>query len=172
MGTHIETYAFSIVEFLHLASSPCFMSLMGFHKFYKSWSCIYFCASISAFSKQTTTYTVKPHWDSNLRHYGDVIMGAMASQITSLTIVYSTVYSDADERKHQSSASLAFVRRIHRGPVNSPHKWPVTRKMFPFDDVIMRYEFRVFILLLNLGLRHLSTVVVALSTNINAIWTI
>ena len=70
-------------------------------------------------------------------HYGDVIMGAIASQITSLTIVYSTVYSDADQRKHQSSASLAFVRGIHRRPVNFPHKWPVTRKMFPFDDVIM-----------------------------------
>ena len=70
-------------------------------------------------------------------HYNDVIMGTIASQITSLTIVYSTVYSDADQRKHQSSASLAFVRGIHRGPVNSPHKWPVTRKMFPFDDVIM-----------------------------------
>ena len=64
-------------------------------------------------------------------------MGAIASQITSLTIVYSTVYSDADQRKHQSSASLAFVGGIHRGPVNSPHKWPVTRKMSPFDDIIM-----------------------------------
>ena len=64
-------------------------------------------------------------------------MGTMACQITSLTIVYSTVYSGSDQRKHQSSTSLAFVRRIHRGPVNSPHKWPVTRKMFPFDDVIM-----------------------------------
>ena len=64
-------------------------------------------------------------------------MSLIASQITSLTIVYSTVYSDADQRKHQSSASLAFVRGIHRGPVNSPHKWTVTRKMFPFDDVIM-----------------------------------
>ena len=40
-------------------------------------------------------------------------------------------------KKHQSSASLAFVRGIHRGQVNSPHKWPVTRKMFPLDDVIM-----------------------------------
>ena len=47
-------------------------------------------------------------------------MGATASQITSLTIVYSTVYSDADQRKYQSSASLAFVRGIHRWPVNSP----------------------------------------------------
>ena len=71
------------------------------------------------------------------RHYNDVIMGTMASQIDSLTIVFSTVYSDADQRKNQSSASLAFMRGIHRGPVNSPHKWPVTRKMFPFDDVIM-----------------------------------
>ena len=52
-------------------------------------------------------------------------------------IVYSTVYSDADQRKYKNSASLAFVRGIHRWPVNSPHKWPVTRKMFPFDDVIM-----------------------------------
>ena len=51
--------------------------------------------------------------------------------------VNSTVYSDADRGKHQNSASLAFVRGIHRGPVNSPRKWPVTRKMFPFDDVIM-----------------------------------
>ena len=71
-------------------------------------------------------------------HYGDVIMGAMASRITSLTIVCTTVYSGADQRKHQSSASLAFVRGIHRGPVNSPHKRPVTRKMSPFDDVIMK----------------------------------
>ena len=70
-------------------------------------------------------------------HYGDVIMSAMASQITSFTIVYSTVYSGTDQRKHQSSASLAFVRGIHRSPVNSPHKVLVTRKMFPFDDVIM-----------------------------------
>ena len=64
-------------------------------------------------------------------------MSAMASQITNLTIVYSNGYSSADQRKHQSSASLAFVRGIHRWPVNSPHKGPVTRKMFPFDDVIM-----------------------------------
>ena len=66
-------------------------------------------------------------------------MSGMASQITSLTIVYSTVYPGADQRKHQSPASLAFVRGIHRGPMNSPHKWPVTRKLFPFDDVIMHF---------------------------------
>ena len=73
-------------------------------------------------------------------HYDDVIMGMIKSLITSLTIVYSTVYSDTDLRKHQSSASLTFVWGIHRGPVNSPHKWPVTRKMFPFDDVIMSWR--------------------------------
>ena len=47
--------------------------------------------------------------------YSDVITCAMASQVISLTIVCSTVYSVADQRKHQSSASLAFVRGIHRG---------------------------------------------------------
>ena len=70
-------------------------------------------------------------------HYSDVIIGAMASQIPSLTFVYSTVYSDADQRKHKSTAALAFVRGIHRWPVKSPHKWPVTRKMPSFGDVIM-----------------------------------
>ena len=64
-------------------------------------------------------------------HYSDVIMSAMASQITSLTIVYSTFYSGADQRKNKSSASLAFAGN---SPVSSPHKRPVTRKMFPFDD--------------------------------------
>ena len=58
-------------------------------------------------------------------------MGTIVSQITSLTIVYSTVYSGADQRKYQSSASLAFVRGIHQGLVNSPHKWPVTLKNVP-----------------------------------------
>ena len=77
------------------------------------------------------------------KHYDDLIMGAMASQIISLTIVYSTVYWDADQRKHQSSASLAYVCGIHRGPVNSPHKWPVLRKMFPFHDVIMKHLIRI-----------------------------
>ena len=56
---------------------------------------------------------------------------------TSLTIVYSTVYSGSLQIKYQSSASVAFVRRIRRLPVNSPNKGPVTRKRFPFDDIIM-----------------------------------
>ena len=70
-------------------------------------------------------------------HYSKVIMGAMASQITSLKNVYSIIYSGADQREHQSSASLVFVRGIHRWPVNSLHKGPITRKIFLFDDVIM-----------------------------------
>ena len=76
-----------------------------------------------------------------LLHYSDVIMGAMASQITLVSIVYSTVCSDTDQGKHQIFAALAFVRGIHRWPANSPHKGPVTRKIFPFDDVIMENAF-------------------------------
>ena len=64
-------------------------------------------------------------------------MGALASEITSLTIVYSAVYSGADQRKHESSTSLAFVRGMHLWPVNFPDKGPITWKIFPFDDVIM-----------------------------------
>ena len=64
-------------------------------------------------------------------------MSAMPSQITGVSIACSTVSSGADERKHQSAASLAFARGIHRWPVDSPYKGPETRKMFPFDDVIM-----------------------------------
>ena len=82
-------------------------------------------------------FSIKKCCEENSLHYDDFIMGAIASHINSLTIVYSTVYSGADQSKHQSSASRAFVWGIHWGPVNSPHKWPVTRKMFPFDDVIM-----------------------------------
>ena len=70
-------------------------------------------------------------------HHNDIIMNAIESQITSVSIVYSTVCSSIDQRKHQSSTSLAFVRGIHHWPANSLHKGPVTQKMFPFDDEIM-----------------------------------
>ena len=63
-------------------------------------------------------------------------MGALASQITSLTIVYSTVYSDEDQRN---------IKALRHWPLCgefTPHKWPVTRKMFPFDDVIMYNNMR------------------------------
>ena len=92
-----------------------------------------------------------PNWISSLRsitsgkwkifraYYTDVIMDAMASQVIGISIIYPTVCSGTDQRKHQSSASLAFVRGIHGWPVNSPHKGPVTQKMFSFDGVIMCY---------------------------------
>ena len=77
----------------------------------------------------------------------------MASQVTSLT-----VYSGADQRKHQSSALLAFVWGIHRGPVNSPHKWPVTREMCPFDDVIIHSRRPAWCPVLTLVYRRRSSV--------------
>ena len=73
-----------------------------------------------------------------LYHYSDVMMCAMASYITAVSIVYWTLWSGADHRKHLSSASLAFVRGIYRQPIDSPHKGPVIWKMFPFDGVIMQ----------------------------------
>ena len=89
------------------------------------------------------TFTYLLHWGYKLSafklHYSGVIMSAMASQIPGVSIVWPTVYSGADQSKHQSFASLAFAGRIHRWPVDSPHKGPVMRKMFPFDDVIMGF---------------------------------
>ena len=118
------------------------------------WSCDYLSVlglKLNHVSKRGPRCILRPHWwwstrvraryiasyDSSKYPHNDVIMSAMASQNTSLTIAYSTVYSGADQRNHQSSASLAFVRGIHRWPVNSPHKGPVTRKRVSFDDVIM-----------------------------------
>ena len=80
---------------------------------------------------QNSTHTL------TMNHYSDATMSAMASQITSPTIVHSDIYSGTNQRKHQNSTSLVFVWRIHQWPVNSLPKWPVTRKMFPFDDVSM-----------------------------------
>ena len=95
------------------------------------------------------------HFSTEPSHYGDVIMSVMASQITSLMTVCSNVFSGADQRKHQSSASLALVWRIRRWPLNSPHKGPVTRKMFPFDDVIIRYgEHKLLCLNVPISLEH------------------
>ena len=118
-GIYVSTFYMRALDILKVIKPKCYLSEIKF-----------------------ATGTDKETWDTkreildgleSIGHYDDVIMGTMAPQITSLTIVYSTVYSDADQRKYQSSASLAFVWR----PVNSPRKWPVTRKMIPFDDVIM-----------------------------------
>ena len=84
---------------------------------------------------------VKACYDTKTKfssHYGDIIMGVMASQITSVTIVYSIVYSGADKKKTLKLHVTGFCEGNDRLPVNSPHKGPVTRKMFPFDDVIMK----------------------------------
>ena len=72
-------------------------------------------------------------------HYSDVIMRAITSQNTFLSIVYSVVCSGVDHTKHQSSALLAFMMWIHLWPVNYPHKGPSTRKMLPFDYVIVAH---------------------------------
>ena len=66
-------------------------------------------------------------------------MGAMTSQITSVSVVCSTVCWGADHRKHQSSASLAFTRE-YRWPIDSPHKGPSDAENIPFDDVIIFFD--------------------------------
>ena len=122
-------------EFLHIVSETDFN--LG--------RIVYICNEASNTNKEIRVTNVSCYYLNcftrilQCTHYGDVITGAIAFQITSLTIVSSNVYSDADQRKHQSPASLAFVRGIHWGSVKSPHTWPVTRKMFPFDDVIMNF---------------------------------
>ena len=98
--------------------------------FFEHVICIYFCIISSILIG--FMWSLYPCSNSHFDHYNDVIMGTMASQITSLALVYLTIYSGADQRNHQSSASLAFVRG------DSPHKWPLMRKMFPFDDIIMQ----------------------------------
>ena len=95
------------------------------------WSC--HLKIIPGMFHQLTSYE---NFKLKLCHYNDVIMSAMASQITSLTIVYSNVL----RRKSKKTSKLRVIgicAGIHRWPVNSPHKGPVTRKMFQFDDVIM-----------------------------------
>ena len=102
------------------------------------------CVTIFLALKHSYDRTLWHSWPSICRpygtHYRDAIMDGIASQITSLAIVSWTVYADADQRKHLSSASLAFLWGIRRWPVNSPHRWPITWKMFPFDDVIMYHD--------------------------------
>ena len=125
------------------------------------WSCLLYVVKCCYNAVQFTTILHTSYGVSNMRilkktavHYNGTALyinrsiitmtsrhnGRDGVSITSLTIVYSTVNSDADQGKHQSSASLASVWAIHRGPVNSLHKWPVTAEKFPFHGVIMSYE--------------------------------
>ena len=76
-------------------------------------------------------------WKNKEQHYSDLTMSTMTSQITSISTVCSVICSGKLQRKHQSSASLAFLRGINQWLVDSPNGGPVTRKMFPLDDVIM-----------------------------------
>ena len=76
------------------------------------------------------------------KHHSDVTMSAMGSQITGVSIVCAAVCSGTGQRKYQSSASPAFFMGIYRWQVDSPHKGPVTRKMFPLDDVIIIHQYK------------------------------
>ena len=88
--------------------------------------------SVAASSEVLQWYMGKFHTGSPVIHYIDVIMSAIASQITGVSIVYSTVCSGLDQRKHQSSASLAFVRGFHQWPVNSLQKGQQRETCFHF----------------------------------------
>ena len=133
----MHQYVYSIAYGSHFVVLWCGYIPICFHIFLDNFSDIF----SNIHTTLQGTHDIDTTKESSL-HYNDVIMDTMASQITSLTIVYSTVHSGVDQGKHQSSASLAFVRGIHRWPVNSPHKWPVTRTMFPFDDVIINFLIR------------------------------
>ena len=102
--------------------------------------CFLINATFARNNNETQSSQLSPDfWASRIKqfpsNYSDVIMSAMASQIAGVSIIYSTVCSGADQIKHQSFASLGFLRGIHRWLINSPHKGPATRKMH--DDVIM-----------------------------------
>ena len=101
----------------------------------KCMNSLYLCDSEVSILASST----KKSWHRNTfcMYYSDVIMSAIASQIIDVSIVCSTVCSGADQRKHQSSVSLAFVRGIHRWPGDSPHERSVTQEMFLRDDAIM-----------------------------------
>ena len=106
-------------------------------------NCVYCVLVINAIMHRKQFLT-KGLWKHDLlgrfvMHYDDVIMSAMASQITSLANVYSSVYSGANQRKHRSSASLLFVWGIRRWLVNSSRQGPVMRKCFH----LMTYTFNL-----------------------------
>ena len=96
------------------------------------WKC---CLCMRPLIRLTTGWWMIKQADER-KHYSDVIMSAMASQITGVSIVCSTVSSRADHRNIKAVHHWP-LRGIHQTQVNSPHKGPVKRKMFPFDDVIM-----------------------------------
>ena len=120
-----------------LLSAQIHISIVtGSHEFSLSYWGFYFCVGGVPPIMKMDTNVCRSTFRARSIHYNDVTMSAMASQITSITLVYPTLYS---RHRSKKTSSLAFERGNHRWPVNSPHKGPVTRKMFPFDDVIMWY---------------------------------
>ena len=147
-----------MIELLLMNFSEIWIKIHNFHWRKCIWKCMYdgvlFCRPQCVIITCSVRYrTILEDALKNMKvfllcivllwffYYSDVIMTTTVSEIIGVSIVYSTICSGADQRKHQSSAWLAFVRGIHWWPVNSPHKVPVTRKMFLFDDVIIYYQF-------------------------------
>ena len=134
-GCHKFNKTPSNYVYVVLTTQPCFIT--GINQQRQSWTILRFLWFDSQPAGNEMSFPML-NVLSNM-HNNVVIMSVITSQITSRTIVYSAVHSGAHQRKHESSALLAFVRGIHRWPGNSPHKGPVRRKMFPFDNVIMFY---------------------------------
>ena len=144
----VQIVNWSTVVNLHAYSIPCSIVIEILQLIISNWSSVILCNqnTLQVYSPRISVPShqwpcsplMPPCRETRYIHYCDVIMSALASQITRVSIVCPTACSGLDQRKHQSSTSLAFVRGIHRSPGNSPHKGPVTRKMFPLDDVSMR----------------------------------
>ena len=152
LWSFVTWYRYIIIIINHLSACPTHIQFLNFIKTVLADAVTPHCEKSSAGRGRAEKFHGKDHmfycirfecsvmvwpWAEIALHYNDIIMSPMASQITSPMIVYSTVYSGEEHRKHQNSASLAFVRGIHWWLVNSPRKGPVMWKIFPFDGVIM-----------------------------------
>ena len=129
MDQHVGGKCHNVVRCNNFATVPIHPKTLGY-----SWhSCLFGCGW--AGSRQFYSYLSGVHrwqWGNSLRRRHNGRLKSPASWLFTQPFIQG-----ADQRKHQSSASLDLVRRVHRWPVNSPHKWPVKRKMSPIDDVIM-----------------------------------
>ena len=113
-----------------------------------------------------------PNWIL-LSHYIDVIMTTMASQITNLMVVYSTVYSDADQRKHQNSASLAFVWGIHRtiGQLRGNFFHLMTSSCNPiWSCAIVKWSILAYFRLISLAASVATLIASVIGVNMGPIW--
>ena len=122
----VVTEPILLIEQYCRVSYSIFVVIVGFEirsKNSKGWICIPWILHALLSPTDYQCRHLQSHPGTPFIHYNDVKTSPMASQITSRTIVYSIVYSCADQRKHQSSASLAYVWGLHRVPVNSPHQW-------------------------------------------------